>query len=83
MDPILQWVLGGVFTAAIAIVGGFIKYLFSLINGHKQATANEIERLRLEVEDKRKETRDTLLELINVKFDAIWESIKDLKDKVT
>jgi hypothetical protein len=84
MDPLsVQWAIGIVVTVAIAVVGGFIKYLFSVVNSHKQETADHIERLRIDVEARRQETRDTLLQLINTKFDAIWESIRDLKDKVS
>lgn len=88
MDPILQWMLGAIVTTLIAICGGFIKYLFGVIKGHKEDTTREVSELythvnniKSEIEDKRKETRDLLLELINTKFDAIWESIKDLKER--
>jgi len=83
MDPVLQWVLGGIVTVSIAVVGGFLKYLFSTIHTHKQETTAAIEKLRVDTEARRHETRDMLLELINTKFDAIWESIRNLNDKVT
>lgn len=75
--------LGIIITVAIAVIGGFLKYLFSVIKAHRDETDKKITDLELRVEDKRKETRDTLLELINTKFDAIWESIRDLKDKIS
>jgi pyrroloquinoline quinone (PQQ) biosynthesis protein C len=93
MDPVLQWVLGGCLTCVIAIVGGFVRYLFGVIKTHKEETSSmvaeikedthaKIEALKVETEARRQETRDTLLQLINTKFDAIWESIRDLKDRI-
>lgn len=94
MDPTLQWVLGGVFTAALAILMAFVKYLFSTIKSHRDetheridkvesATKEKVEKLQIEVESKRIETRDHLLELINTKFDFITDSIRDLKDRIS
>ena len=82
MDPILQWALGVIVTVAIAVVGGFIKYLFGVIRAVRDETDQKIAELRADVETKRTETRDYLLELVNTKFDAIWESIRDLKDRI-
>lgn len=83
MDPTLQWVLGLVFTASLAIVGGFLKYLFGVIKSHKQETQAALEKLERDVDKRREETRDHLLELINTKFNAIYESIQNLKDRIT
>jgi hypothetical protein len=51
MDPVLQWILGGVVTIAIAVVSGFIKYLFRRID-KVEATAIALAK-ELEVETNR------------------------------
>lgn len=71
MDTTIQWVIGIAMAILVAIVSAFIKHLF-----------NEIKLLESRCEEKRKETRDHLLELINTKFDAIWESLREVKDKL-
>jgi hypothetical protein len=60
MDPILQWILGGVVTIAIAVVSGFIKYLFRRID-KVEATAIALAK-ELETETDRN-TRDLKADL--------------------
>ena len=79
----VRWIIGIAVTIALGCGGGLIKYLFRRMDKHEQNTIEALAALKKEVEDRRIETRDHLLDLINVKFDAIWESLRDLTDKVS
>ena len=82
-EQAVQWLIGLTVGVLLAVGGGFIKYLFGTIKSHKEDTERKIDRLEQTLEQKRRDDRDNLLQLINTKLDAIWESVRDLKDKVT
>ena len=82
-EQAVYWLIGVCITVALAVGGGFIKYLFGRMERHESNTIEAIDSLRSEVEARRIETRNNLLELMNAKLDAMWEILGDVKDKIS
>ena len=82
-EQAVYWIIGLVVTVAMGIGGGFVKYLFARMERHESNTIQSIEKLRVEVEVRRRDDRENLLELMNTKLDAMWEILRDVKDKIT
>lgn len=81
MDPMLQWFLGAVVTVIVATVGGFVKYVLSVIKNHKADTDQKIRDLKEDLEKQRNEATENLTKLILAKLETIWEAINGLREK--
>lgn len=69
--PVVLTIIGIVVAVGVPVVGWAFRSV------HKR-----IDEVKADAESKRLETRDTLLELVEAKFDAIWNTLKDIKNEV-
>lgn len=80
--PVGLTILGIIVTVSIPIAGWAYKSTHKRIDELKSDMDTKITGVKDDAESKRIETRDTLLELVEAKFDAIWSTLKDIKDEV-
>lgn len=82
INPVVLYVIGLVLTLSIPIVGWAFRSIHKRVDDVKADLDAKITKTENDAESKRLETRDTLLELVEAKFDAIWNTLKDIKDEV-
>lgn len=80
--PVALFILSAIITVSIPVVGWAFKSVHEKIDAHKKDSDLKIAKVESDAEVKRLETRDTLLELVEAKFGAIWGALKDIKDEV-
>ena len=87
--PIVLTIIGFILTIGVPIVGWAFRAIHKRVDGTEKLIADlkqdmdtKINVVKEDAESKRIETRDTLLELVEAKFDAIWTTLKHIKDEV-
>lgn len=82
-------IIGIILTVAVPTVGWAFKQVYNRLDSThrridevKDDMKTLIGEVKTDAENKRIETRDTILDLVNEKFDSIKETLKDIKDEV-
>jgi uncharacterized membrane protein (DUF106 family) len=87
--PVVLTIIGIIITVAIPVVSYVIKQIYNRFDStHKRIDelktdmTIKVTEVKTDAELKRVETRDTLLELVEAKFEAIKDTLRDIKDEV-
>lgn len=80
--PIGLTILGIIITISIPIISYAFSSIHKRVDELRDSTEAKIAEVKKDAEDKRIETRDTILDLVNEKFEAIKDTLKDIKDEL-
>lgn len=80
--PVALTIISLILTVGVPIVGWAFRSIHKRVDDLKIEMDVKITSVKEDAEAKRIETRDTLLELVEAKFGAIWSTLKDIKDEL-